>query len=107
MKLAGGGDWVQQQQQIRQEAVNNAYRIQKVERMPEKTFTKKEVIEEIQVKPDLFDQVYVGLRTVVPSWLLVCFIAVGALTMGIIMFKKQIGKLLSFYGNILKGESNE
>jgi hypothetical protein len=57
---------------------------------------------EIPVEPDLFDKAYVMLRSIVPSWLMAVFIVVGAVTMGLVCFRKQIKNLLSLWSEFLK-----
>lgn len=51
--------------------------------------------------PDVFDQIYVGLRTVVPGWMMGTFILIGAITLGIAVFKKHIKSLVIMWGRML------
>ena len=76
----------QEQQQM---ILNKAYSVpnKKVKKVVVKT-----VKEEIQVKePDMFDNAYVMMRTIVPGWLLFLFIVVGGIT---VILQSPIGKII-------------
>mgnify|MGYP001611184654 CR=1 FL=1 len=90
----GGGDWdvrQQQQQMILDRAYENA------------PVPIKELHASTEVSnPDLFDKAYVLLRTIVPGWMMGLFIVVGAITIGTVVFKKQLKNLLLIWANSLK-----
>lgn len=51
--------------------------------------------------PDMIDKWYIGLRTMVPSWMILACGVIGAVTLGCIVFKRQIKGLLIFWGDII------
>ena len=93
--LAGGGDdWnfkQEQQQMILDKAYDNApVEVQKVHMITQ---------ESTEVpNPDIFDNAYVMLRTVVPGWMMATFIVVGMITMATVIFKRQLKNLIVIWG---------
>lgn len=53
-------------------------------------------------EPDLFDEIYVGLRTFIPGWIMAMFILVGAMVIGVAVFKKQIRVGLEILTSLIK-----
>lgn len=90
-----GGDWIDQRQEQQQAILHKAY-----EPKAEVAHATVEVPE-----PDAFDQAYVFLRTFVPGWLMGTFILIGAVTMAVVTFKRQIKNLIIIWGDLLKGGS--
>lgn len=52
-------------------------------------------------EPDYIDKFYIGIRTLVPSWMILLCGIVGAVTLGCLMFKRQIKALMQFWGSII------
>ena len=84
-----------QQQLMRKEALDNAYRIKTV--VEEEQSTVEEALAEVSVKPDIFDQGYVFLRTYVPGWMMGLIILTGSL----VLFKKQLREFIGLFKNVV------
>lgn len=86
MKQAyAGGDW-----DMRQQVIQKAY--EKAPEVKPVQVKKLETVAEVKKEwePDYFDKIYIGLRTYVPSWLMLGLVVVGFLTIVIWKFKKEI-----------------
>jgi hypothetical protein len=98
----GGGDWDQKQMQ-QQIQLDKAYTDIPNKKFERPAVTKTVASVEVKVpEPDLFDKAYVGLRTIIPGWMMGLFIAVGMITMATVIFKKQLKSLIILWGKSLE-----
>ena len=96
---AGQPDW-----DMRQQVIQKAYE-QVPEAKPVKVEKKELVTEQAEEwKPDYFDKIYIGLRTYIPSWIMLGLVLVGALTVVIWKFKREIRQGLLW---VLKGKEKD
>ena len=95
----GGGEWIEQKQMEQKAILNQAYeQVHPVTAIETREETKQEW------KPDYLDNIYIGLRTFIPSWVLLLCIVIGGAVVVTFMFKQQIARLLKFLGGILESK---
>lgn len=92
----GGGEWIEQRQMEQKAILNHAYQ----EVMPVETREEAQV----EWKPDYLDNIYIGLRTFIPSWVLALCIVIGGIVVITFTFKQQMARFLKFLGGILESK---
>ena len=67
---------------------------------PDYEYPQQVAIQEV-AQPDAFDKVYLALREFVPGWMILSFIFVGAIVIGVLVFRKQIKAILNLLQRLI------